>query len=99
MFNVEYDVLLDIGYVCGYNFIVMFFVVVFFFVVNYFVKIGMEGCVRFFGIFVEEDGGGKIDLIKVGVYKDIDVCFMGYLGFLGDGWGVVLFCFMVRFSV
>lgn len=31
------------------------------------------------GIFVEEDGGGKIDLIEVGVFKNFDVVFMVYL--------------------
>jgi amidohydrolase len=59
----------------------------------------MEGRVRLLGTPAEEDGGGKIDLIKAGAYKDIDACLMGHPGPSGDGWGVVLPRLMARSSV
>lgn len=35
----------------------------------------IKGTVRFYGTPAEEDGGGKIYMIRAGLFKDVDVCF------------------------
>lgn len=100
VFNVEYDVFFGIGYVCGYNLIVLVLFVLFFGVVVVFKVFGLLGCVCFLGIFVEEGGGGKLKLIVVGVYKGVLVVLMVYLGlgynFLFYIWGVFFVCMLVN---
>lgn len=76
----EYDVLLGLGYVCGYNLIGIISVVVVIVLLEMFEEIGGEVVV--FGMLVEEgglNGSVKLSYVKVGLFKDIDVVFMIYL--------------------
>lgn len=55
---VEYDVFFGIGYVCGYNIIVVFVVGIVLVLVEVVDDLGL--IVVLLGIFVEEFGGGKV---------------------------------------
>lgn len=61
-FMVEYDVLLDFGYVCGYNLIGIMLIVV----GIGFSKVVVErgGKVYVYGMFVEEIWGGKVMMVE-----------------------------------
>ena len=39
-------------------------------------KFGLPGQVQLLGTPAEEDGGGKVDLINAGAYKNVDVSLM-----------------------
>ncbi len=41
----------------------------------------IKGTVRFYGTPAEEDGGGKIYMIRAGLFNDVDVCFDWHPGY------------------
>lgn len=73
----EYDALPDIGHACGHNLIAESGIVA---AVG--IKEAMEfdntlsGKIVVLGTPAEEGGGGKIDMIEAGAFKDIDICMM-----------------------
>jgi metal-dependent amidase/aminoacylase/carboxypeptidase family protein len=65
-FNAEYDALPDLGHACGHNLITtasVIGVVALGYVIG---KFGQPGQAQLLGTPAEEDGGGKIDLIRAG---------------------------------
>ncbi|XP_039709099.1 xaa-Arg dipeptidase [Pteropus medius] len=80
-FLCEYDALPDIGHACGHNLIAE---------VGAAAALGVKGAleglrgppppvkVTVLGTPAEEDGGGKIDLIEAGAFKNLDVVFMAH---------------------
>ncbi|XP_007533598.1 xaa-Arg dipeptidase [Erinaceus europaeus] len=80
-FLCEYDALPGIGHACGHNLIAEVGAAA-----ALGVKAALEGLpgpppsmkVIVLGTPAEEDGGGKIDLIEAGAFKDLDVVFMAH---------------------
>lgn len=80
-FLCEYDALPSIGHACGHNLIAE---------VGAAAALGLKGALEGFlgppppvkvivlGTPAEEDGGGKIDLIEAGAFKNLDVVFMAH---------------------
>uniref|UniRef100_A0A8B9YJ54 Xaa-Arg dipeptidase n=2 Tax=Bos TaxID=9903 RepID=A0A8B9YJ54_BOSMU len=80
-FLCEYDALPGIGHACGHNLIAE---------VGAAAALGMKGALEslaglplpvkviVLGTPAEEDGGGKIDLIEAGAFKNLDVVFMAH---------------------
>ncbi|KAM4865716.1 xaa-Arg dipeptidase [Thomomys bottae] len=80
-FLCEYDALPDIGHACGHNLIAE---------AGAGAALGLRGALEglpgppppvkiiVLGTPAEEDGGGKIDLIEAGAFKDFDVVFMAH---------------------
>ncbi|KAJ5628817.1 hypothetical protein N7490_011045 [Penicillium lividum] len=77
-YNAEYDALPDIGHACGHNLIATSSVAAFLATVEAVKASNVEGRVRLLGTPAEEDGGGKIPLIKAGAYKGVDACLMAH---------------------
>ncbi|KAL8279430.1 hypothetical protein RQP46_008242 [Phenoliferia psychrophenolica] len=75
-FNSEMDALLGIGHACGHNLIAIAGVAAFLSVVAALKKNNVPGKVILLGTPAEEADGGKINLIKAGAYKDMDICLM-----------------------
>lgn len=75
-FNAEYDALPGIGHACGHNLIATASVTGFVALANAMKRFGIDGRVQLLGTPAEEDGGGKIDLLKAGAYKSVDVSLM-----------------------
>ncbi|KAJ5152610.1 uncharacterized protein N7482_009088 [Penicillium canariense] len=79
VFNAEYDALPGIGHACGHNLIATSSIAAFIATCEamsamYSDAIGYS--VRLLGTPAEEGGGGKLQLIDAGAYKDVDACFM-----------------------
>lgn len=80
-FLCEYDALPGIGHACGHNLIAE---------VGAAAALGVQGALESFpgppppvkvivlGTPAEEEGGGKIDLIEAGAFKNLDVVFMAH---------------------
>ncbi|KAM3932539.1 xaa-Arg dipeptidase [Leptodactylus fuscus] len=79
-FLCEYDALPEIGHACGHNLIAE---------VGAAAALGLRGAlesvrppqhvqITVLGTPAEEDGGGKVDLIKAGAFEDMDVVFMAH---------------------
>ncbi|KAM9003729.1 peptidase M20 domain-containing protein 2 [Sarcophilus harrisii] len=79
-FLCEYDALPGIGHACGHNLIAE---------VGAAAALGLKGAlesppscppvkITVLGTPAEEDGGGKIDLIEAGAFKNLDVVFMAH---------------------
>ncbi|KKY20015.1 putative metal-dependent amidase aminoacylase carboxypeptidase [Phaeomoniella chlamydospora] len=83
-FNAEYDALPGIGHACGHNLIATSALGAFVGAVAALKTSGKPGRVRLLGTPAEERGGGKIDLIKAGAYKDVDACLMLHPGSTND---------------
>lgn len=77
-FNAEYDALPEIGHACGHNLIATASVTGFVALAFVVQKFGLPGQVQLLGTPAEEDGGGKIDLIRAGAYEKPDVSLMMY---------------------
>lgn len=77
-FNAEYDALPGIGHACGHNLIATAGVTGFVALALIIRKFGLPGQAQLLGTPAEEDGGGKIDLIHAGAYKNVDVSLMMY---------------------
>lgn len=78
-FNAEYDALPDIGHACGHNLICISSVAGFLalaFAIN---KFNLKGRAQLLGTPAEEDGGGKVDLLKAGAYAATNVSLMMYV--------------------
>lgn len=75
-FNAEYDALPEIGHACGHNLIATASVTAFVVLAFVIDKFGLPGQAKLLGTPAEEDGGGKIDLIAAGAYKDVDASIM-----------------------
>ncbi|KAG9471709.1 hypothetical protein GDO78_013597 [Eleutherodactylus coqui] len=79
-FLCEYDALPGLGHACGHNLIAE---------VSVAAALGLRGAlesvhpprqiqITVLGTPAEEDGGGKVDLIKAGAFEDMDVVFMAH---------------------
>lgn len=79
-YNAEYDALPEIGHACGHNLIATSSLAAFIGTARVLAAVGGPGRVRILGTPAEEGGGGKIDLIEAGAYKDVDACLMGHPG-------------------
>lgn len=75
-FNAEYDALSGMGHACGHNLIATAAVTGFVALASVLKRFGIEGRVQLLGTPAEEDGGGKIDLLKAGAYEGADVSLM-----------------------
>ena len=77
-FNAEYDALPDLGHACGHNLIATASVTGFVALAYVIGRFGIPGQAQLLGTPAEEDGGGKIDLIRAGAYKNVDASLMVY---------------------
>lgn len=77
-FNAEYDALPGIGHACGHNLIATAAVTGFIALAYILQRFQINGRVQLLGTPAEEDGGGKIDLLNAGAYKNVDVSLMMY---------------------
>ncbi|OXB36825.1 hypothetical protein J007_03433 [Cryptococcus neoformans] len=77
-FNAEFDALPDIGHACGHNLIAVIAVVGAAALKAAMEASDMSGTVKVIGSPAEEDGGGKILLLKQGIYDDLDACGMAH---------------------
>ncbi|PLB51234.1 hypothetical protein P170DRAFT_355320 [Aspergillus steynii IBT 23096] len=75
-FNAEYDALPGIGHACGHNLIATAGVAAFLALSHLIERFGISGRAHLLGTPAEEDGGGKIDLLKAGAYDKADVSLM-----------------------
>lgn len=75
-FNAEYDALPDIGRACDHNLIATASVAGFMALAFVIRKFGLPGQTQLLGTPAEEDGGGKIDLIRKGAYDNVDISLM-----------------------
>ncbi|PKC58966.1 putative amidohydrolase [Rhizophagus irregularis] len=75
-FNSEYDALPEIGHACGHNLIAIGGVAAAIAIKAVFEKHEIPGKVKLFGTPAEENGGGKIILIKAGAYNDVEISLM-----------------------
>lgn len=78
-FNAEYDALPEIGHACGHNLISIGSVAGFLGLAYAISKFNLKGRAQLLGTPAEEDGGGKIDLLKAGAYAATDVSLMMYV--------------------
>jgi amidohydrolase len=76
----EMDALPSMGHACGHNLIATSSLAAFLATTEALRADGGEGRVRILGTPAEEDGGGKIDLLRAGAYKGVDACLMGHPG-------------------
>jgi metal-dependent amidase/aminoacylase/carboxypeptidase family protein len=77
-FNPEYDALPGIGHACGHNLIAISSITGFLALAFAIHQFGIPGHTQLLGTPAEEDGGGKIDLIRSGAYQKADVSLMMY---------------------
>ncbi|KAK6813779.1 hypothetical protein RU639_010245 [Aspergillus parasiticus] len=75
-FNAEYDALPGIGHACGHNLIATASVTAFLALAFAIQKFNLPGQAQLLGTPAEEEGGGKIDLIRAGAYEKADVSLM-----------------------
>ncbi|CAK97021.1 uncharacterized protein An11g08890 [Aspergillus niger] len=75
-FNAELDALPGIGHACGHNLIATASVAAFLALRHAIAEFAVQGRVQLLGTPAEEDGGGKIDLLKRGAYDKADVSLM-----------------------
>ncbi|EHA19935.1 hypothetical protein ASPNIDRAFT_178302 [Aspergillus niger ATCC 1015] len=75
-FNAELDALPGIGHACGHNLIATASVAAFLALRHALAEFSVQGQVQLLGTPAEEDGGGKIDLLKRGAYDKADVSLM-----------------------
>ncbi|KAL3450814.1 major facilitator superfamily domain-containing protein [Aspergillus insuetus] len=75
-FNAELDALPELGHACGHNLIALASIAGFLALRGLLKKSGIPGRVQLLGTPAEEDGGGKIELLNAGAYKDVDVSLM-----------------------
>lgn len=75
-FNAEVDALPGLGHACGHNLIATASVAAFLALRHALAEFAVPGRVQLLGTPAEEDGGGKIDLLKAGAYEKADVSLM-----------------------
>lgn len=78
-FNAEYDALPGLGHACGHNLIATASVTGFIALAYAISKFGLPGQAQLLGTPAEEDGGGKVDLIRAGAYENVDASLMVYV--------------------
>lgn len=76
--NAEYDALPEVGHGCGHHLITAASLSAFLGLHSTLKKHGFAGRVQLLGTPAEENGGGKIDLLKAGAYKGVDAALMRY---------------------
>lgn len=76
-FNCEYDAL-PLGHACGHNLIATAGLTAFLALTHVLKSTGTPGRVQVLGTPAEENGGGKIDLLKAGAYKGVDASLMAH---------------------
>lgn len=74
----EYDALPGIGHACGHNLIATASVTAFLALAFAIQRFNLPGQAQLLGTPAEEEGGGKIDLIRAGAYEKADVSLMMY---------------------
>jgi len=79
-FNSEYDSLPGIGHACGHNLIAISGVAAAIALKAVFEKHEIPGKVKLFGTPAEENGDGKVKMIKKGAYDDVDISLMVHPG-------------------
>lgn len=79
-FNAEYDALHNIGHACGHNLIATCGLAGFLALSHALKTLNISGRTQLLGTPAEESGGGKIELLKAGAYKGVDVTLMAYVG-------------------
>jgi amidohydrolase len=72
----EYDALPGIGHACSHNLIGTASIASFLAVAHALKVSKIPGCLRLLGTPAEEGGGGKIQLIEAGAFKDVDAALM-----------------------
>lgn len=77
-FNAEYDALPGIGHGCGHNLISTASLVAYLALSHLMKSYTVEGTIQLLGTPAEELGGGKIELLKAGAYKGVDVSLMAH---------------------
>lgn len=75
-FNAEYDALPDIGHACGHNLIATASLTAFLATASLLKTHGLPGRIQLLGTPAEEQGGGKLDLLKAGAYNGVDASLM-----------------------
>ncbi|KAI5868267.1 hypothetical protein GGS23DRAFT_544711 [Durotheca rogersii] len=85
-FNVEMDALEGIGHACGHNLIASASVAGGLATANVMEEHGLGGKVVMFGTPAEEGGGGKIELLRAGAYRDhnVDINLISHPGITAD---------------
>ncbi|CAG8730243.1 7341_t:CDS:2, partial [Cetraspora pellucida] len=84
-FNSEYDALPDIGHACGHNLIAISGIGAAIGLKAVLEKFYIKGTVKLFGTPAEEQGSGKVDLIKAGAYEGVDISLMVHPSVLNGG--------------
>ncbi|KAL6253120.1 hypothetical protein RBB50_000841 [Rhinocladiella similis] len=79
-FNAEYDALPNIGHACGHNLIATSSLAAFLSLSFALRDFGLPGRTQLLGTPAEESGGGKVELLNAGAYKDVDVSLMAHGG-------------------
>ena len=74
----EYDALPEVGHACGHNLIAEIGVAAGLGIKSAMEVAGIAGKLSVIGTPAEEGGGGKIDLIKAGVFDDVDFAMMSH---------------------
>lgn len=74
----EYDALPEIGHACGHNLIAIMGLAVACGIKDVLDSGDVKGKVVVLGCPAEEGGGGKIQLMKAGAYKDMDIAMMAH---------------------
>lgn len=72
----EYDALKGLGHACGHNLIASSAILTGTIVKKYLKKYNKSGTVKVIGTPAEESGGGKIQLLRKGIFDGIDAVFM-----------------------
>ncbi|CAE7085332.1 unnamed protein product [Rhizoctonia solani] len=79
-FNSEMDALPGIGHACGHNLIAIIGVAAAVGLKRAMEKHDIPGRIILLGTPSEEVGQGKVDLLKAGAYKEMDICLMAHPG-------------------
>lgn len=72
----EYDALPQLGHACGHNLIATSALGAAIGIKKFMEETNIEGTVQLIGTPAEEDGGGKIILLKKGIFTDVDAVYL-----------------------
>ncbi|WVQ74470.1 hypothetical protein IAR50_004071 [Cryptococcus sp. DSM 104548] len=79
-FNSEFDALRNVGHACGHNLIAVIGVAAAVGLKAALKACNIAGTIKLIGTPAEEGGGGKVILLKEGIYDDLDACAMAHPG-------------------